>query len=181
MQALWESALPYLHRIPTAALTLIVLYLVTQLIKKVIGEALSLSRIDPTLTSLVLSIISTVSWIIIFAAVFNVMGLTEISLALGGSIALVAMALATGFSNVTQDLLAGIFLISDKDFKVGYRIRSGNIEGYIEEITIRKTKIMDDEGKLHAIPNRTIDSAVYIIIERGESHHASQIAATDEA
>lgn len=180
MQELWQAVTPYLSRIPAAVITLAVLYLVTRLIRRVVNQAFSLSRVDPTLKTLVLSMISTISWIIIFAAVFNVMGLTEISLALGGSIALVAMALATGFSNVTQDLLAGIFLISDKDFRVGYRLKTGAIEGIIKEISIRKTKVMDEAGQLHAIPNRTIDSAVYVIISREGVDEGTQEVATSK-
>ena len=76
------------------------------------------------------------------------------------------MALATGLNSVAQDLLAGIFLLSDEKFTVGIRVKAGGVEGTVEELTIRKTRIRDDNGELHTVPNRNVDSATYIIHDR---------------
>ena len=59
---------------------------------------------------------------------------------------------------MTQDLLAGIFLLGDKEFcKRRVRIKAGGVEGELEELTIRKTRIRDAEGNLHVDPNRNVD------------------------
>ena len=100
------------------------------------------------------------------AAVTASLGMQQVSLALGGSVALVAMALASGMNSVTQDLLAGVFLIADDDFRVGYKVKTGSLEGMVESVTIRKTKIRDEEGVLHTVPNRIIDNATYTLLDR---------------
>ena len=62
-----------------------------------------------------------------------------------------------------QDLLAGIFLIADPDFKVGAEVKVSSVEGTVVNLDIKKTKIMDADGKIHVVSNRTFDSSIYII------------------
>ena len=90
---------------------------------------------------MVSSAIGFVGWILIVAAALGVMNLSQLSLAIGGSVALVAMALATGLNNITQDVLAGIFLLLDRRFRLGSRVRAAGVEGTVEALTIRKTLI----------------------------------------
>lgn len=168
--SVWQSIvvdnISYISRVPSALLTLIVGYFILRGIKGIVGKAASLAKVDPTLRSMVLSTVSFAGWVLIVAAALSAMQLHQLSLALGGSIALVAMALATGLNSVAQDLLAGVFLLSDEKFVVGTRVKAGGVEGVVEELTIRKTRIRDADGQLHTIPNRNVDSATYVIYDR---------------
>ena len=114
---------------------------------------------------MVLSVVSFAGWIFGLAAALSVMELHQLSLALGGSIALITMAMATGLNSVTQDLMAGMFLIGDEEFTVGKRVKAGGVEGNIVGVSIRKTRIQDDSGQVHTIPNRNVDGAIYIIMD----------------
>ena len=134
-------------------------------LKLIVGRATKMTRIDPTLGTLLQSMASFAGWVFVLAAATASLGMQQVSLALGGSIALVAMALASSVNSVTQDLLAGVFLIADQDFKVGYTVKTGNLEGVVESVTIRKTKIRDAEGVLHTVPNRLIDNATYTLLD----------------
>jgi len=40
------------------------------------------------------------------------------------------------------------------------------VQGVVREIDFRKTRIMDDAGHLHVIPNRLIEGAEWIVLER---------------
>lgn len=151
-------------RIPGAIVILLLGWLILFIIKRMIRRVSRISRLDPTLKSLVISVVSFVGWVMVIAATLNALGLQQISLAVGGSVALVAMALATGLNAIPQDLLAGIFLISDDDFRVGYRVKAGGVEGIVERLSVRKTKIRSDDGQLHVIPNRNVDAATYVIL-----------------
>ena len=63
---------------------------------------------------------------------------------------------------MTQDR-CGCLLIADDDFRVGYTVKTGALEGVVESVTIRKTN--QGRGRdLHTVPNRLIDNATYIII-----------------
>jgi len=126
-----------------------------------------LAHLEATAKSLLSSSVSFVGWVIGISATLNALGLTQVSLALGGSVALVAMALATGLNTVSQDLLAGIYLLSDDDFVIGARVRAAGVEGEIIRLSMRKTKVKDKDGLIYAIPNRNIDAATYTIVEKG--------------
>ena len=154
-----------LSKLPAAIFTLAIGALVVKALKLIVGRATKMTQIDPTLGTLLQSMASFAGWVFVLAAATASLGMQQVSLALGGSIALVAMALASSVNSVTQDLLAGVFLIADQDFKVGYTVKTGNLEGVVESVTIRKTKIRDAEGVLHTVPNRLIDNATYTLLD----------------
>jgi small-conductance mechanosensitive channel len=172
----------YLAKVPGAIITLLATWIIIRLVKKIINTATQLTRIDPTAQSLLSSGVGFVGWVIGIAATLNALGLQQISLALGGSVALVAMALATGLNTISQDLLAGIFLLSDDDFNIGASVRATGLEGEIIKLTIRKTKIRDRDGLLHVIPNRNIDAATFTIIKPAPSRnrHSAKDSADSE-
>ena len=76
-------------------MTLAVAYVVIRLAKRAVLTATSVARVDRTVQTMIKSVISFVGWVLALAAVLNVMELSQLSLALGGSIALIAMALTT--------------------------------------------------------------------------------------
>ena len=169
-----------LSKVPAAILVLLVGGVVVRLAKSVIGRAASVTRLDPTLGSLLQSVVTFAGWVLVLTAATASLGLQQVSLALGGSIALVAMSLSSSVSSVAQDLLAGVFLIGDRDFRVGYMVRTGAVEGIVESVSIRKTKIRDGDGTLHTVPNRLIDNATYVTVNtemtQPEDEESSQTA-----
>lgn len=167
-QIIGENAV-YIARLPAALFTLLVSWVVLRLIQKAIRTAAQLAGLDRAVKTMVLSIVGFVGWVLALSAALSVMNLNQLSLALGGSVALVAMALATGLNNVAQDLMAGIFLLSDKRFHVGARVRVSGVEGVVEGVTIRKTFIRSDDGWLHTVPNRNIDQNTYIIFTESQA------------
>lgn len=102
-------------------------------------------------------------WVLTIAVILNILGLKEISIALGGSIALLGLGLAKSVADVAGNLIAGIFLILDEDFNVGARVKIDKVEGIIESLNIRKTKVRDAEGNLHIFPNKDVDGEVFVI------------------
>ena len=161
---LWSQISAYVGKLPGALITLGAGALLLRFLKGAVARAAALARLDPTLRGLLQSAVGFAGWVLVIAAVLNALGLSQISLALGGSIALIVTAIVTGLNTLAQDLLAGIFLISDSDFRVGARVRAAGLEGVVEQLTIRKTKIRDASGLLHVVPNRNIDAATYTIL-----------------
>lgn len=158
-----EEAVRYASKLPTIAVILFATWFLSRIALRITTGAGRLAKTDPAVVRLIGSSVRFVAWIFGFTAIFNALGLTQIALTLGGTVALVGMSLATGLNTIPQDLLAGIFLITDEDFKAGKIVKTGNLEGVLREVTIRKTKIVDADGKLHVVPNRTIDQATYTI------------------
>lgn len=173
IQQTTANAWTYVTRIPNALIAIAVTWIISRIALKLVLGASKVVRINMEITSLISSFVRFVAWVLGFAAVFNALGMTQVSLALGGSVALIATALATGLNTIPQDLLAGIFLISDDDFKVGKLVKAGGIEGYLERVSIRKTRIRDKDGNLHVVPNRTIDQSTYVIYNDTSDEAAS--------
>ena len=46
----------------------------------------------------------------------------------------------------------------DKDFEDGYRVRAGLVEGVMESVDIRKSRIRLAIGNLHLLPNTLLET-----------------------
>lgn len=75
------------------------------------------------------------------------------SLSIGG--------LAVGLA--AQDTLANLFgavaVFVDKPFRVGDQIKLDGVEGTVETVGLRSTRVRDSDGHLLAVPNKTMGSA----------------------
>lgn len=82
------------------------------------------------------------------------------SLSIGG--------LAVGLA--AQDTLANLFgaiaVFVDKPFQVGDQIKVDIVEGKVEAIGLRSTRVRSAEGYLVAVPNKTIGSAIISNVSR---------------
>lgn len=70
-----------------------------------------------------------------------------------GGLGLIGMAVAFGAQNVIANLFAGVSIFLDHIFVKGEWIRSGDVEGTVEEIGFRTTKIRRFDKALTTIPN----------------------------
>jgi small-conductance mechanosensitive channel len=153
----------YFTKLPVVLIFGFVGWVVVGFVRKTVVLTLEKAKIEPSLVNLLGSVITFVGWVTIAATVFSILGLNQVSLAFSGSIALVAMGLASSASGIVGDLLAGIYLIADPDFKIGVDVKVGAIEGTVISMDIRKTKVQDKDGNLQVLPNKTIDSSTYVI------------------
>jgi hypothetical protein len=65
-------------------------------------------------------------------------------------------ALGVGAQNVVRDVLSGVFLLFEGQFAVGDVVAINGIAGTVEEVGLRVTKLRDDAGQLHFVPNGAI-------------------------
>jgi len=61
-----------------------------------------------------------------------------------------------GAQYVIRDLIAGIFIIMENQYRVGDVARIADIPGLVEDITLRKTVLRDLDGIVHHVPNGEI-------------------------
>ena len=162
-QSILTSAINYLPAIGKVILILFVAVVLIRVATALLRRSLALGKLDETMVGLATSAARFLLWVMVIAAVMKTLGFNEVSVAVAGTTALIAMALASGASGTTTDILAGMFLVSDPDFKVGKRVIAGGVEGVVREVNIRKTRIIDDAGNLHVLPNRSVDTATYVI------------------
>ena len=84
----------------------------------------------------------------------------DVAAVLGG-LGLVGMAVAFGAQNLIANLFGGVVIFLDKIFVEGHWIRSGDVEGTVEKIGFRTTKIRRFDMSLVTVPNAKLsDDAV---------------------
>jgi small-conductance mechanosensitive channel len=97
------------------------------------------------------------------ATVFGVAGIMILEVLGVSLVPLIASAgvlsLAVGFGaqSVVEDLLRGLFMLSEDQFGVGDRIDVGHVNGYVERVTLRTVVVRDSAGTLWHVPNSQID------------------------
>jgi small-conductance mechanosensitive channel len=69
------------------------------------------------------------------------------------------IAIGFGAQYLIRDLIAGIFIIMENQYRVGDVARVADITGLVEYITLRKTVLRDLDGIVHHIPNGEIRTA----------------------
>src|SRR5690349_2713651 len=97
------------------------------IILKIVTATARRSRIKQALIDLMTAAITAAGWILIIAGMLQVLGLNSIAIAVGGSISLVALGIASAAAGNLGDIIAGIFLASDPDFGTGFTITSDKV------------------------------------------------------
>lgn len=153
-------------RLPQLLLTLIVGFILIKLVKAFLHGLIGYSKANSALKGILLSVLDVALWIFLIAALLQQVGLTQISLALSGTVAISALALSAGSTAFVQDLVAGIFLAQDPDFNPGDRIRVEDVEGVVDRMDARKIRIRDDKGILHIFPNSFFDRSAWMVLKK---------------
>lgn len=89
----------------------------------------------------------------------NVTGLLA-SLSIGG------LAVGLAAQDTLSNLFGAVAIIADKPFRVGDRIQLDTIDGSVEAIGLRSTRVRNLDGYLVTIPNKTVASSNIINITK---------------
>jgi len=98
--------------------------------------------------------------IIVILVVFMI--LSELDVPIGPALAGLGVAgIAVGFGAqyLIRDLIAGIFIILENQYRVGDWVTIADIGGLVEEVNLRKTVLRDFDGTVHHVPNGEIKVA----------------------
>jgi len=66
------------------------------------------------------------------------------------------IAIGFGAQYLIRDVIAGIFIILENQYRVGDVAKVANIAGLVEEVNLRKTVLRDLDGIVHHVPNGEI-------------------------
>ena len=152
--------------LPTLLIVLIG-WLIVRLVDKGVRRMLGYRGVSSAAAMLAISAVKVIAWVLILAAALQTLGLSEVALALSGAISLGTLGLITAASGNLGDMLAGIFLATDPDFQIGYKVSTNDVIGVIESVDLRKTRIRDEQGTLHVIPNKAIENSTWRVLGRG--------------
>jgi len=63
------------------------------------------------------------------------------------------VAASLGGQVVMKDIISGFVIVLEDQYAVGERVRIGDVEGMVQQLTLRSTVIRSDDGTLHFISN----------------------------
>jgi len=96
---------------------------------------------------------------IFIALVVLLMILSELNVAVTpilASLGVAGVAVGFGAQYLIRDLIAGVFIILENQYRVGDVARVADIWGLVEEVNLRKTVLRDLDGAVHHVPNGEI-------------------------
>lgn len=160
-----NNALP---KIPEVIVSLLLGYILIRLFLKLSRYSLRFTQLPAGLKNVLLSAVHALLWTLLTISMLQLLGFGQLALAASASIAVLSIALATGVSSVIADILAGLFLAKDPDFKLGDKVRLGDpvTEGIIESMDMRRVRVRDKSNKLHVIPNSVAERKEWIVVAR---------------
>ncbi|HLR02338.1 MAG TPA: mechanosensitive ion channel family protein [Virgibacillus sp.] len=123
-------------------------------------------RREKTLSKLVQSILKYVVWFIAIVMILDSGFGLEIGPLIAGA-GVVGLAIGFGAQNLVRDILSGFFIILEDQFAVGDYIFTADVEGTVEEIGVRTTKIVAWTGETNVIPNGNITQVTNYSVSNG--------------
>ena len=150
------------ERLLVVALVVIGTFVILKLIDSFIGRQLNSDKIKEkgsynrivTVTNLIRRIIKL---ILIFIGLTIVMSVFNISITpIIATLGVFSLAIGVGAQSLVKDFINGFFIIFEDQYSVGDLVEIGDIEGVVEYLGLRVTKIRDFDKILHVIPNSNI-------------------------
>lgn len=164
----WESVLDWLlhHGVNIVIIIFIgaiIWLLLMKLIPPIVERSVATTRGESKKglekrTKTIVSVLTQTGRIIIVITII-MMVLSEIGVPVGPMLAgfgIAGVAVGFGAQYLVRDLIAGLFIISENQYRVGDVAQVGGATGLVEEITLRKTVLRDVDGVVHHIPNGEI-------------------------
>ncbi len=156
--------------LPKIILGLFVGAVAIKILLEIVQKLLKVGRVPRTLIDIIASLGAIILWIMLLSEVAKFVGLSSIAVTISGSLVVLGFALANGATALTSDVISAFFLAKDRDFNIGYTIKTADIEGEIIKIDVRKIRVRGKDGKLFVIPNANLDRNGWCVIDRGDNH-----------
>ncbi|MCD8508913.1 MAG: mechanosensitive ion channel family protein [Bacillus sp. (in: Bacteria)] len=107
-----------------------------------------------TLEKLTLNIFSYILLFVVITFIVDIFNYDVTALIAGAGI--VGLAIGFGAQGLVSDIVTGFFILLEKQIEVDEYVTIGGVDGIVEEVGLRTTKLRGFDGTVHFIPNREI-------------------------
>lgn len=149
------------------AVIIVAVFVAKKLLKKVIAKTVRIAVVaeegngedsekkrEDTLIYIFTATANVTLYLVGSLMVLQEMGLMIAPILAGAGI--VGLAFGFGGQYLIRDIIAGLFIIIENQYRIGDVIRVEGAEGLVENISLRMTTIRDVEGTVHHIPHGEI-------------------------
>jgi small conductance mechanosensitive channel len=109
-----------------------------------------------TLRHIVRSVGRIVIWGAAIMMIIHEFGVDTGPLLTGAGI--LGLAVGFGAQALVKDVITGFFILLEDQYGVGDSVRIGDLEGVVEDMSLRTTILRNFEGHIHVIPNGAVSS-----------------------
>ncbi|CAA9541932.1 MAG: hypothetical protein AVDCRST_MAG19-1601 [uncultured Thermomicrobiales bacterium] len=133
---------------------------VARWLRRRLNRGLAHARVDPNLTALAANGITLGTYVIATGVVLALLGAswTALVAVLGASTVAISLAL----QDVLRNIVAGVYLLLERPFAIGDRIRVKDVEGRVEGIELRTTALRTVAEERVLVPNATVFGEVVV-------------------
>jgi len=145
------------------AVIFIAIFIITRVVNHIVDKTMNNRRLtklqinDRRMNTLSEILKKVVKYILVFIGIvvsldlFNINTTSIIATAgIGG------LAIGFGAQSLVKDIITGFFILLEDQYAVGDYVKIGGLEGIVEELGVRVTKLRDFTGELHIIPNSNV-------------------------
>ncbi|MEO0486124.1 MAG: mechanosensitive ion channel family protein [Pseudomonadota bacterium] len=152
--ATWaEAALAALPRLAIALAALLVAALVLWVVRRVITTLARRVKMRRNLMDVCLLLISVLGWLLAGLMAITILFPSVTPSNALATLGLGSVAVGLAFKDTFENFLAGILILLREPFEIGDHIDCEDVEGQVEQITIRDTHIRQTDGQLVVMPN----------------------------
>ena len=93
---------------------------------------------------------------VVIVAIAVLIGLGTIGIDIGPALTaagILGLAVSLGAQTLIKDIIGGLTILLEDEYRVGDAIKIGAVSGDVEHITLRRTDVRDAEGRLFMVPN----------------------------
>ncbi len=99
------------------------------------------------------------SYALIFIVITLIVGVFEYDItALIAGAGIIGLAIGFGAQGLVSDVVTGFFILLERQIDVDEYVTIAGLDGVVEEVGLRTTKLRGFDGTVHFIPNREISS-----------------------
>lgn len=155
----WIKSLPEfaLTKVLPALIVLVIGILVVRIVMKIIKTALEKAHTEKAASSLILSVIRIVLYVLLSLIVASSLGIDVTGVVALASVLTLAISLA--LQDALANLIGGFTLLYTNPFETGDFVEIADQSGSVESVGLTYTKLITGDNKVIFIPNKEVVSA----------------------
>lgn len=147
-------------RIGAAIIVLIMTLIVARILSSRVNHALQRTTLGPNPTILLVRLTRVTIWLLGLLWILAIFSVPFTALA--AVVGVTALAISLSLQDLLKNLIAGIYLLAERPFRIGDCITVSGVTGVIDDIQMRVTYLHTDEGEKIVMPNQTVFTQVIV-------------------
>ncbi len=160
-----EDSMDFLrHDAPKIVLVILGSFVLARLLRVIVSKISSLqtrklpSSVRARQVRTLASVITSVGvFVIVFIAAVMVLPLLGLNLGpVLASAGIAGLAIGFGAQTLVHDFINGFYILLENQFDIGDTVKIAGVKGAVEDMSLRRTVLRDDDGTVHSVPNSVI-------------------------